>query len=227
MPASDWSTGIPSPNVYDVPRDWIRVRSRDFFGRCVRSPHGAHAVVWRNARYERETGKLRSMGFFVMIEDQRVRVSGDVHRVMMAAVSDAGTFVIACGPRRPGDLQSTVYVVGANGTIVIEQWIDALVDTGAISFDGRYVVVQAACGNGDQGHCHAWDIDRRVLLWRRRLLGPWPTRLAVDPDLERLHAQVGLDVEGPTATFDLMTGGAPGGRSETDVPAVVAASHPA
>jgi hypothetical protein len=178
-----------SLDLYDVSSRWLRIVHEGFFGPRVRSPGGRFVLAWQNARPAGGPGGTPRPGRFLLLDGTTVLVRGAVRKALGGSVADTGTFLIACGPRRPGDFESTVYAVGPDGGVLLRHQIDALLCACAISPDGTIAAFQA--GDGDsadvRGMLFVLDLTGRRLAWKNRPPG-WASTLRVD-------AQAGL-IEG-------------------------------
>ena len=180
-------------NVY-MSAGKLRVVSEDFFGPCVRSPLGDYVLAWENARVDRTSGEVTRPGRWFLLQDQRIRIRGTARKVLCADLANPGTFVIACGPRRPGALEGTVYVVERDGSVLIKERLAALPGAAAIADDGSYAVCQATLGRpegSDTGRLLLLDVDRRTVAWRLRPPRGWASRLEVDPRARVILAGLG------------------------------------
>ena len=163
-------------DIYDISGRWLRVISRDFFGPCVRSPNGRFTLAWRNASIDPASGRLTRPGRFLLVDGGKVLIQGEVRKVMSACVSDEGILLVACGPREPGNLESTIYVFGPDGHELIKHRVKAGLASSGISADGTVAVCQA--GNNpqdpaDSGMLHFFDLEARLLVWKKRPETGW------------------------------------------------------
>ena len=124
-------------NVYTTANKWLRIVSEDFFGPCVRAPLNDYTLAWENARVDRATGNVIRPGRWFLLRENKIAIRGRARRVLSAAVSNTGIFLIACGPRDPSELSGTVYLTEPGGGVLIKQRIDALPGPGAIAEGGR------------------------------------------------------------------------------------------
>ena len=173
------------PNVYLTAGKWLRVVSEDFLGPCVRSPLGDFVLAWENAGVDRASGEVTKQGRWFLIRDERILIRGAARKVLAAAVSNPGTFLIACGPRNPGELAGTVYVVEPDGAVLIKESLTALPGPAAIADDGSHAVCQATLGppeGADTGLLILYDVERRKIAWRIEPPTGWASRLDLDSE---------------------------------------------
>ena len=183
-------------NIYEVSGRWLRVVSDDFFGPCVHSPNGRFTLAWDNARVETGDAGIARRGRFLLLEAGRIRVHGDMRTALTGCVSDAGTFLIGCGPKRAHRQEGTVYVISPRGKALIKHRINALLGASAISDDHCYAACQATTSdadNADRGRLHFFDLKDGCLLWKKRVETGWPTRYEFDTLGRVLLAYCGPD----------------------------------
>ena len=160
------------PNVYLTAGNRLRIVSEDFLGPCVRSPLGDFALAWEPGRW-------------FLMRDGRILIRGAARKVLSAAVSNPGTFLIACGPRKPGDLAGTVYLVEPDGSVLMKERLTALPGPAAIADDGSVAVCQATMGppeGADTGRLLLFDVRRREIAWRVAPPTGWASRLDLDSE---------------------------------------------
>jgi hypothetical protein len=170
-------------DIYVTSGKWLRVVSESFFGPCVRSPNGRYVLAWRDSTIDPDTTKVTRRGMFILLDAGRIQVRGRVRKVLTASVSDPGIFLIACGPRRVGELEGTVYAIGPHGEPLVEHRINALLGPSAISSDGHFAVCQATNNDeddSDSGKLHFFDVTARSLSWKRRPETGWASRYELD-----------------------------------------------
>ncbi len=189
-------------DIYDIEKKWLRVVSEDFFGPCVRSPNGAFVLAWQNT-LRRATGNAARPGRFLLVQGQKILVRGVVRQALSGCVSDTGTFLIACGPRRHVDLESTLYAVRPDGSVLLKHRIKALAGPSAISADGSLAALQATDGDDsqDRGRLLLLDLRRRRLVWKKEPEAGWANRLAIDPARRAVLLGYGRDGSGPALLY--------------------------
>jgi hypothetical protein len=106
----------------------------DFQGHYESSPSGTWHIAVETAKAGRPIAR------WALIRDIAVRSSGsaETHQVLVMAVADDATFVLA---RRTGKVETTIEVRESGGDLIVSNRVEAIANSCATTASGRWVAV--------------------------------------------------------------------------------------
>lgn len=124
-------------------KNFLRIRSRDFFDPYSRSPNGRYAIAWSDADRDGSVGgfRFRGEGEYLLVEDEAIRVCGRLQRPNDGKVANNGTFVINDWEFGEG-LKGTFYSFDCSGSLMLSKHFSANLYNNGLSPNGEIAVCQ-------------------------------------------------------------------------------------
>jgi tetratricopeptide (TPR) repeat protein len=168
--------------------DFLRIRSKDFFGQYSRSPNGRYTVAWSDSDRQRGVGgfRLRGEGEYLLIDGEAVIVSGRLQRPNDGKVGNNGTFIINDWEFGDG-LKGTFYAFDCLGSSVLSKHFAANLYNNGLSQNGDLAVCQTAASDcGDGGILTVFDLMHRSAIAQWIPESGWASAYEFDKDRGRI-----------------------------------------
>lgn len=164
--------------------DFLSLIEPHFFGQFHRSENGKYIIGWNDYDPASEIGGYRESGYgcFMLIEENKIILKGQIQRPNDGKVANNGNFVIADW-LFGGDLNGIFYTFNKEGKFIIQQKVNANILNTSISPSGNYAIFQTANNNedGDGNKLFLFKLNPVKLFWK---LSPpfWATNYFFDEE---------------------------------------------
>ena len=170
--------------------DSLRISGIDFYGQYAVSANGQFTFGWCDSDMDvGSSGRTRNVsGRYVLVEGQRVVLTGQMQRPNDGRVANNGTFAV-CDWMFTTAIKSTFRVIDRSGNPLIAHLFKANLYRCGISDDGQWAVCQTCnADNRDGNKLTFFEVLSGKLLWQIEPLTGWADNYKFDVEERLLYS---------------------------------------
>ena len=175
-----------------IREDYIDVDRLDFHGQFATSENGKFQTAWED--FDRRTGRGGNrdsgLGRYVLVDEGKLILVGNLERPHDARVANNGTFAINDWLFDDG-LKGKFYVFDRSGAILLQHRFSANLWNTGISPDGSFAVCQnLGSDTEDAGTFCGFDVASATLVWRLNPPTGWAVKYSFDEQGESVYLHI-------------------------------------